>query len=1483
MNTESGSLQNKYDELIEKFEELQKELLSVKIKNTSSELKVNEEFNRTLFELSPAAIFILDSSATIIDANPAYTKAIQYSYDELIGKKVYLVAPSVIDKPRIDQNIKDIIAGQQMDHIVQSKRKDGSLCDMHLIEKRILLPNGEYGVLSMAEDITESNHASLKLQQSEEQFRLLAENTNDVIWTMNPNGSFIFVSPSSIKLLGYTPDELKAQNWENILTPSSLKIANDYFIRLNNKNSDEYADGKPLTIELEQVRKDKTTVWTEIVLTKIMDDEGNLNFVLGVSRDINDRKKGEKALIESEWRYRTIIETTPDSVSILDRNYTIIYCNQRKADLFGYNDPDEIIGKNALDFIPEWEMTQFKKEVRFFLKKGIIKDKEIELLKKDGSVFTAEMNATILRFGPSVSNSLFVDFLKDITDRKKAQQALIESENRFKSIFLQNTAIMLLIDPLQNQKIEDANEAACRFYGYPREELLTMHMGQINILPDEERKKLMDKTLKHDSIIHRFKHKLADQSLCDVEVYASPIVLGNKKQLFIIVNDISERTRSEAEVEKRIRELSAIYQLSRKVNEAATVDHIYEYSLDTLEVTLQTNRSSILLFDEKNTMRFKAWRGISKKYRNAVEEHSPWDINTKDAKPICISNVFEDKSLARFWDLFKEENIFSLTFVPLTYNDRLMGKLVLYKDYECVINSKEMQLAETIANQIITAVMRRKDQEALQKSEKKYRNFFMDDLTGDFLSDLNGKIIECNPAFLKIFGLESLQDAQQKDISSLYQNKSDRTKLIDIVRKQKRVENYILNMRKVSGETLIIIENVIGVFDEQEKLVRLRGYLIDITQQKHAEEALIASEKSYRELFNNATDAIYIQDTNGFFLDVNETVEKMYGYEHSYFIGKTPAALSAPGMNDLEKLGKQIEKAVSGKPQQFEFWAVRKNGEIFPKEVRLNNSVYFGQKVIIAFARDITERKRAEISLRESEEKFRSIVHESIDGITLIDENSRIIEWNKAQEKITGLKRQDVINKTISELSNNFSQNHITETVNYLKKITMVLPENSAKAIHSNIYEETTIKDQEGIDHILQTVIFPVKSEKGFMTGSVSRDITELRRKELEHQKLQQQIQHAQKLESLGILAGGIAHDFNNLLTGILGNTGLAEMNVSETSPVIPNLKNIESSAMRAAELCRQLLAYSGRGRFVVKAVDLNEIVQEMTKLLETSISKKITIIYDFEKNLPAIEVDTAQIRQVIMNLILNASDAIENNVGRITLTTSSHYYDTEFLRKTYLNDNLESGNYVVLEVADTGHGMDKKTIARIFDPFFTTKFTGRGLGLAAVLGIIRGHHGAIEIDSEPGNGTTFKVYFPASLQQAVKSKDSDMQDKKWKASGTILVVDDEESIRMLCKRALEIHGFNVLCADDGRKAVELFNEQTDIKLVILDMTMPYMNGEETYKELQKIKADVKVLLSSGYSENEAFDKFTGKGIAGFLQKPYKASALTEKIKDLLK
>jgi len=362
------------------------------------------------------------------------------------------------------------------------------------------------------------------------------------------------------------------------------------------------------------------------------------------------------------------------------------------------------------------------------------------------------------------------------------------------------------------------------------------------------------------------------------------------------------------------------------------------------------------------------------------------------------------------------------------------------------------------------------------------------------------------------------------------------------------------------------------------------------------------------------------------------------------------------------------------------------------------------------------------------------------------------------------------------------------------------------------------------------------------------------------------------------VLAGGIAHDFNNLLTGILGRSGLALSQVPKDTPAYKNIKQIEATTLMAAELSRQMLAYSGRGKFVVEAIHLSEVMNEMAHLLDVSIGKKCALKLNFAKELPVVEGDITQIRQVIMNLIINASEAIGEHSGAITVSTGTKYCDRDFLVESYLDDELPEGLYVYLEVSDTGSGMTPETQAKLFDPFFTTKFTGRGLGLAAVLGIVRGHQGTIKVYSEVGRGTTFRVFMPASKQSILPSEEEDektSETESFQDTGTILVVDDERTVRELTQEVFEDAGFTVLTASDGVEGVEVFRAHKDeISVVVLDLTMPRMDGEEAFREIRKIRKDARVILSSGYNELDATDRFSGKGLAGFIQKPYRVDEL---------
>lgn len=399
------------------------------------------------------------------------------------------------------------------------------------------------------------------------------------------------------------------------------------------------------------------------------------------------------------------------------------------------------------------------------------------------------------------------------------------------------------------------------------------------------------------------------------------------------------------------------------------------------------------------------------------------------------------------------------------------------------------------------------------------------------------------------------------------------------------------------------------------------------------------------------------------------------------------------------------------------------------------------------------------------------------------------------------------------------------------------------------------------------------------MADRLQADTEARKNAEDENLKLLAQMLHGQKLESLGVLAGGIAHDFNNLLMSIMGYTELTLKKLPEASQARESVEKIGGLVQRATELTKQMLAYSGKGKFVIENVDLSDLVENMTELLKVSINKNAILNLKLARDLPQIEADATQIRQVVMNLIINASDAIGNKPGVIVVTTGIIEYNRAYLSETEIGKDLPEGTYIYLDVSDTGCGMEEETKAKIFDPFYTTKFTGRGLGLAAVSGIIRGHKGALKVYTKVGKGTTFRVLLPKA-DRHVEALPADTKEvKDLKNSGKVLIIDDEEEIVSVTKMMLESNGFSVLTATDGQKGVDLFSRHARIiTAVVLDLTMPHMNGEEALRKMKNIRSDVRVILSSGYNEEENSRRFSDKGFAGFLQKPYSMKNLLEKI-----
>jgi two-component system, cell cycle sensor histidine kinase and response regulator CckA len=428
---------------------------------------------------------------------------------------------------------------------------------------------------------------------------------------------------------------------------------------------------------------------------------------------------------------------------------------------------------------------------------------------------------------------------------------------------------------------------------------------------------------------------------------------------------------------------------------------------------------------------------------------------------------------------------------------------------------------------------------------------------------------------------------------------------------------------------------------------------------------------------------------------------------------------------------------------------------------------------------------------------------------------------------------------------------------------------------------ELSLRDTQGRAVIVSKVAVLHRDEESDAptVSFVMRDVTRQKQAEVENIENERKMLLIQKSESLGVLAGGIAHDFNNLLTAMLGNASLARLDLADDSPLHGPLVQIETAATRAAELCQQMLAYAGRSPLSIAEVDITHLIEETRQLLQVSIGKKTEIDLQLERPLPVIRAAPAQMQQIVMNLVLNAAEAIGEKAGRITIRTQSRQFDAAELNRRFLSAPLTAGPYVLIEVADTGSGMTRETMARIFEPFFTTKFTGHGLGLAAVMGIVRSHGGGISVASEPGKGSVFSIVFPSAVGSTPSIPVSKTLPPFARVAGLALVVDDEEHVRNLVMKILTMLGFSVITAVDGLDALEKFRGESErLSVVLLDLTMPRMDGEQAFLEMNRINAGVPVILMSGFSEKLTLDRFATTKPAGFLAKPFDLKTVQSRV-----
>jgi PAS domain S-box-containing protein len=493
-------------------------------------------------------------------------------------------------------------------------------------------------------------------------------------------------------------------------------------------------------------------------------------------------------------------------------------------------------------------------------------------------------------------------------------------------------------------------------------------------------------------------------------------------------------------------------------------------------------------------------------------------------------------------------------------------------------------------------------------------------------------------------------------------------------------------------------------------------------------------------------------------------------------------------------------------------------------------------EVLIATINSILRARRAADSARAMAREWQGTFDAISDGVAVVDAENRIRRANGSLAQITGKPLGELIGAYAPTL---WSRDPLGDGP-------------FARSLKTRRRESLEF-DHDG--KRLRLTVDPMFDDSGAPAGAVHivSDITEKVR-------LEEQFRESQKFETVGTLAAGVAHDFNNLLTSIMGNASLIANDLPLDSAHQERLSDLMKSSQRAADLTKQLLAYSGKGRHFMQRLELSELVRRIEGLTGSAVPKKVALKFELAKNLPRIEADANQVQQLILNLVTNAAEAIGEESGAITIRTAAG-----------------PSNTVVLEVCDTGCGMDADTRSRIFDPFFTTKFTGRGLGLAAVAGIVRGHKADIDVVTSPGQGTTFRVAFPGAEPTIAAPLPSTSR-----SGDTILVVDDEEMVRRIAQASLEIRGYRVVMADNGLEAIREVKQNPSIGVVLLDLTMPVMGGEEAIDEILAERPGIKVIVSTGYDHREAIARFHRKAVAGYLQKPYTSRQLADKIQSVL-
>ena len=1063
---------------------------------------------------------------------------------------------------------------------------------------------------------------------------------------------------------------------------------------------------------------------------------------------------------------------------------------------------------------------------------------------------------------------------KLLQEHRRADDALRQSEDKYRHIVENLGREYLFYRHDTNGVFSYVSPSVSAILGYSQQEALFHFTRFLSDNPVNEavveHTVLSIQGLQQPSYEVEVVHK--DGSLRWLEVTEYPVRNQDGSVVAVegIARDVTEQKNAEKSRQASLRFLETVHKYTE------TKPLLEELASGIKDYT-GCDSVAIRVLDEAGNIPYHAYAGFSTKF---VELESP--LSVKSDQCMCINVIkgttnpllpfytkggsfymnattrflatVSEKEKGKTRNVCNREGYESVALVPFRSGDRILGLIHVADHRENMVPLKMVEQLESAAMQLGTAFQRANVEAALRESEERYRRLFENSLDAVLLTIPDGRILSANPAACRMFGKTEEEICALGREALVDTNDPSLIKLLEERARNGRAAGELTFVRKDGSRFPGEVSSVI--FKDAAGSLRSSMIIRDITERKQSEDLLRQSEEKYRNVVERAHDGIIIVQ-GGIIKFANARMAELDGSSLDQLVGTPYASHVHP--SELPRLADIYQRRMAGEilPNTYETILIRKDGSSAPAELNAGIITYNGKPADLVVIRDITERKRMNEALRASERQYRQLVDNALVGVYRSTPEGKFLYVNDALVRIL-------------ECENAEEMLQLPIGIRYKR------PEDREAFLN-------VLKEQGKVPHYefevptktgkLKTIAVSAVLEDGFITGMVT-DVTERRHLEV-------QLRHAQKMEAVGTLAGGIAHDFNNILNVIIGYGSMVLDKLEADSPLKVQMNEVLAAAERAAVLTKRLLAFSRKQLAEVKPVNVNETVINIQKMLVRTIGEDIDFHLDLADRRLVVMADAGQLEQVLMNLTSNARDAMPEG-GRLTIGTSVEELDNEYVAAYGYG---RPGMYAIITVSDTGHGIDAETRKNIFEPFFTTKDIGKGtgLGLAISYGIIKQHNGYINVYSEPGQGTLFKIYLPLLEEAASLEQKAETAYPVKGGNETVLVAEDDASLRKLTRIALESFGYIVITAEDGEAAITKFMENREkIHLVILDMIMPKKNGKEVSEVLRKVSPGIKIVFVSGYTMNIIKNKELTESGFDFIHKPVRPQDLLRKVREVL-